>query len=459
MKRFLIAAVVGVFVFTLAAPLFAAEITVRGYSRVRYRYEENRQMDQTQEAADNKRNYIDQRVRIAVDAKLDEGLSGRLETDYSQDFGTNNPFGTSAGPVGVRQAWAQAKVPGTPVTIRVGRDTSLSVGHEFVVGSTTYGIDQVRANLPMGPADIWLFYAVAARGTNQRFTYDETDVYGVTIPVKAGPGVVINPYAFRHHAGRGTGSNAGELNEYIVGAAIDVKQGPMSAWIEAAYNGGKARDGGLIEGAGRDDITRRANFVAAGADFTMGNTKFSLELGRCSGDKDGYSTTAGTGDKTATNFNPPISNHPISNFLQDTVAAPAPDASMGQDATRRELAINGPCTTDNSSQAAGAGIVDAAAFSPSQTYVRGGVEVKPNPEWTFGGELVYSQATSLPGTAKRGIGTEINGIAAWRMYRNFTVTSKIAYFFAGPFFTRYGAVRDGDPDNPFLWRIYGELNF
>src|SRR3989304_476540 len=97
MKRLRIFVGAGAFLLCIVPPLFAQQVDIKttGQVRVRYRDWQEFFMDDnlpiaSQGGIGRDRHYFDIRTRFGVTAKIDPGLTGVIEIERYDDFGTNS---------------------------------------------------------------------------------------------------------------------------------------------------------------------------------------------------------------------------------------------------------------------------------------------------------------------------------------------------------------------------------
>lgn len=204
MRKFLIGTVAAAFVFGMAVPLFAAEVTIGGHIRFRGRYWQdldlsnrdnfasaaafppafsaaipggfqtfnsdiNLNNNSTPSAAGARqgRSRLDERIRLSVDAKIVEGLRAYFEFEDYYGVGQSTPnsgggvVGGSGGCSGAgaicgagtpyfRFAWLDAVIPGTPIHAKLGRQ-AFTLGHGLAFDTSSYGGDAYYLYSPFGP--------------------------------------------------------------------------------------------------------------------------------------------------------------------------------------------------------------------------------------------------------------------------------------------------------------------
>jgi len=160
MKKFLVVLVV-VAMACMSSVAFAADVAVSGSIEYRMRNLVNLDLN---DKANDKNNVTNERVRLNIDAKAGDALSGRvsLENDWdtwgrfesvqgngAETTVVTDPTGTTVNPkastthgaqLGLREAWIGFKMPGTPVGIKGGH-MLLQLGNAWWFRSMKYGSD------------------------------------------------------------------------------------------------------------------------------------------------------------------------------------------------------------------------------------------------------------------------------------------------------------------------------
>jgi hypothetical protein len=461
MKRALIVLTAFAFVFTMAVPLFAAEVTVGGEIRVRGRYRENLDFDQSDGKANRAR--LDQRSRIRVSAKIQEGLAAFLELESygrfamgnaspqaTTNFGTGTDNSAGAGLPGFRFAWFDARLPGTPVTFRLGRQGQ-SFGHGLVFDSTVYGGDAITARGPLAGWNWELGWVksretdtvtVAAnyptsyfQGANAGPAGTDNDEEYWTFKISGSPArnQSLEFYVVWHLDNGGSvpgtaaalGASAavpfgiqagGGANEATVGLSWDARFGPFVPRAEFAFQGGDAYK---IARPVNAEIGRNAWAVWAGADYHLTpQWRFSLDFAFGSGSGKNPSDPDFQSSRAFVQPNA-LTSGPW--FFADDLGNPGPFI-MGDGVTSRRFEIQGLTNL---------GFVNlAAAWTPV-------------PQWTFQAEAAKLFANRTfdgmggpvtGGRPDKDLGWNVGSRVTYRPYRNLTTLWMLGAWIPGDYF-------------------------
>jgi hypothetical protein len=144
MKKLLVALVVAALT-CLSSMAFAADVAVSGSIDIRGRNYVNTDLDKS--VSDNK-NDTQERVRVNIDAKAGDAVSGRISIENDWDtwgrfeapMGAAEPRTKTTGGLDLREAWINFKMPGTPVGVKGGH-MLLQLGNGWFFRDMKYGSD------------------------------------------------------------------------------------------------------------------------------------------------------------------------------------------------------------------------------------------------------------------------------------------------------------------------------
>jgi hypothetical protein len=194
MKKFLVVLVI-VAMTCLSSMAFAADVSVNGSIEYLMRSFVNMDLDDTtkNQNTDN-RNWTLERVRLNVDAKAGDALSGRIgiENDWDSwgrfeapqaqaavvSFGTKTAAGAS---LKLREAWIGFRVPGTPVGIKGGH-MLLQLGNAWFFRSMKYGSDAWVVYTDIDALHLGVVNIKVAE--NNQSLSDDTDAYAFVATYK-----------------------------------------------------------------------------------------------------------------------------------------------------------------------------------------------------------------------------------------------------------------------------------
>ena len=469
----------GAFLLCIVTPLFAQQMDIKttGQIRVRYRDWNDFLMDDNIAAnttSARNRHYFDTRTRFGVVAKIEPGLTGVIEIERYDDFGTHSlvnaapspsdalalsiPTGTAA--MYFRQAFVDWVIPGTPIHIAGGRQL-YTVGGAVVLSSAVYGMDGIQVYSALGPGTLTGYYWKPQNGdtftatSDRRFANNDYDVYGGSYKFEWMTRNTVEIYGLASHdktrarsiaagtptvAGATAGICAGapgdcaQTNEWFAGASFFGVQGPFTYRLEGAYQGGTARKNVAATAAlgnPAGDIDRSAGMIVAGVSYALvPQLALNLDGGWASGDDS-------PSDNTFSNFASIYGVfQPTLLFNEGTPYGNTAPAQFGQNPTNR--AIFGTTmgtsdmdlfvTTDNA----------GARFSPGMIYVKPGVKWVPFKQLTINGDVGLLWAAATGAGVDSYIGTEADIKAAYQVYKNLVVNWYFGYLFAGGFFDRTG---------------------
>ena len=460
MKKGLIVLTVFAFVFTMAAPLFAADVTIGGELRIRGRFRDNRDFDKSTLPGGMDRARLDERSRIRVSAKIEEGLSAYMELESygrfafgaaSPQANTEDTFGREgAGVPAFRFAWIDARLPGTPLWFRLGRQAQ-AFGHGYVFDTTTYGGDAITARGPLWgwnwelgwvktrESDVTNFardyppgYAqpAAAAGTGTAGVDNDEEYFTFTIKGSPGRNHALEFYTVVHRdagcflgtagctvggAGATGGPTAGApfgiqsgggALEGTSALAWDARFGPFVPRAEVAFQYGTAyRLATATTAGGNNRVSRSAYMWNLGADYNLTpEWRFSLDAAQGSGNGQDPSNPAHKHDHAFFQANA-LQSGPW--FFADDLGNPGAFA-MGNGTTNRTFSVNGVTNL---------------------VFVNLAVAWTPVAAWTFqveGAKLIASKTfDGVGGLAtntkpSRNLGEIVAGRVTYRPYRNLT---------------------------------------
>ncbi len=457
--------------FAIPAPLSAADITVGGEIRIRGRYRQDRDFDKTNLPTSLDRARLDERSRIRVSAKIDEGLSAYLELESYGRFGfgasspqanTEDTFGREgAGVPAFRFAWIDARLPATPVTFRLGRQP-LAFGHGYVFDTQIYGGDAITARGPLfgwnweigwvktRESDITGFardypsgYAqpgatpglAAGAGTAGTGTpgVDNDEEY-FTFKIKGSPatdhvlelysvthrdaGIFVTPIGPSASAPYGSQSGGGAFEDTI-GVAWNARLGPFVPRAEVAYQFGTAYKLAVPRRDGGNTVTRSAYMFHLGTDYNL-TPQWRISLDAALGSGNGKNPT----DPDFKDNHAFFQVNPYPNVVQWPFAADldTPGSfNMGNGVTNRRFEVNGLNDL---------GFVDlAVAWTPLQQWTFRVEATKLFAHRTFDG--MGGIATTKP---PRNLGWNLGGDVTYRPYRNLTTNWVATVWIPGRYF-------------------------
>ena len=185
MKKFLVVMVVVAMTF-MSSMAFAADIAVSG--SIEYLLRSFNNTTDLNKDAHDARNTTQERVRLNIDAKAGDAVSGRigLENDWDQwgRFETPQANGTGGGKAGfmdLREAWVNFKVPGTPVGIKGGH-MLLQLGNGWFFRDMKYGSDAWVGYTDIDALHLGIVNVKVAE--NVKTQADDTDAYAFVAAYK-----------------------------------------------------------------------------------------------------------------------------------------------------------------------------------------------------------------------------------------------------------------------------------
>jgi hypothetical protein len=460
----------GAFLLCIVTPLFAqVDIKTTGQIRVRYRDWNDFLMDDntpTNTTSGRNRHYFDTRTRFGVVAKIEPGLTGVIEIERYDDFGTHSlvnaapspseatglgiPTGTSA--MYFRQAFVDWVIPGTPIHIAGGRQL-YTVGGSIVLSSAVYGMDGIQVYSALGPGTLTGYYWKPQNGdtvtgtSDRRSANNDFDVIGGSYKFEWMARNTVELYglasfdktraktlAIANTAGICTGAagDCAQTSEYFMGASFFGVQGPFTYRVEGAYQGGTARKNVAATAAlgnSAGDIDRSAGMIVGGVSYALvPELALNLDGGWASGDDSPSDSTFSNFASIYGAFQPTLL------FNEGTPYGNTAPAQFGQNTTNR--AIFGTTfgtsdmdlftTTDDS----------GSRFSPGMLYVKPGVKWVPLKQLTINGDVGLLWTAATPSGVDSYIGTEFDIKAAYQVYKNLVVNWYFGYLLAGGYFDR-----------------------
>jgi len=230
MKKISALAVAGVFVASLAGTVFAegADVKLSGEIRVRDEWKDN-YTDFDSDAGDV-RNYIVQRTRVNVDAKIDEKTSAYVSLENNRNWGSSGPaFANTAGDsVGIYQAYVVLdKLFDQPLMFKAGR-TKVALGNQRLVGANDWGAGQSFDSLILGyNIDAVSVTGFSVTGVDRNSSSSDVNGHlnGIYVTVKAVPVTGIDVYAIQKSELAGatiTGQNFFTYGARLNGAVMNI---------------------------------------------------------------------------------------------------------------------------------------------------------------------------------------------------------------------------------------------
>ena len=230
MKKISALAVAGVFVASLAGTVFAegVDVKVSGEIRVRDEWKDN-YTDFDSDAGDVI-NYIVQRTRVNVDAKIDEKTQAFVSLEHNGNFGTSSPAfsNTAANSVGIYQAYVVLdKLFDQPLMFKAGR-TKVALGNQRLVGANDWLAGQSFDSLILGyNIDAVSVTGFSVTGVDRNSSPSDVNGHlnGIYVTVKAVPVTGIDVYAIQKSELAGaaiTGQNFFTYGARLNGAVMNI---------------------------------------------------------------------------------------------------------------------------------------------------------------------------------------------------------------------------------------------
>jgi len=425
MKKFLVVLVV-VAMACMSSVAFAADVAVSG--SIEYRMRNIANVDMTDTTKDNK-NVTDERVRLNIDAKAGDALSGRvsIENDWdtwgrfesvqgggAESTTVTSPTNTTANLKGatthatqlaLREAWIGFKLPGTSVGIKGGH-MLLQLGNGWWFRSMKFGSDAWVAYtdidaLHLGFVDIKVNESTVTAA-------DDTDAYAFVATYKMSDTMSagINFTTFNDRKGR----------------------------TFTALYGTKIPVGTTLDDAKLQNL--EAHFAGA-----VGSVKLNAEIDMQMGDA--TYTTAGVSDKSKFKGNQVVlqANIPMDALtINATVARGSGGKSTDTDEKEYISLMDGDMhytvvyeylvntAARDSFQTLHTGFANTTAFSAGAAF-----NVTKN--LMVGADAWMLQATQkvtpASGADTNDLGLEIDAKVNWKLYENLTFNTVIGYFMPG----------------------------
>jgi hypothetical protein len=159
------------------------------------------------DAGNNDRDYIYDRVRVSVDAKIVEGLRAYVMFENYSDWGlssttaANEPrtfggngstsiYGDRQG-LNIRFAWVDFVLPKTPIHVKIGRQP-LALGHGILLDTRTWGGDMAYVYAPIGPVTLGAVYGTMIE--NNVANADDAHFWGVHADFAINPSNKISTF-------------------------------------------------------------------------------------------------------------------------------------------------------------------------------------------------------------------------------------------------------------------------
>jgi hypothetical protein len=441
MKKFLVVLVV-VAMTCMSSMAFAADVAVSGSIEMLMRAYANLDMNDT--TKDNT-NYTQERVRLNIDAKAGDALSGRISIENDWDtWGrfesvqangaettvVTDPTGTIPNPgaktthgtqLAFREAWIGFKVPGAPVGIKAGH-MLLQLGNAWFFRSMKYGSDAWVVYTDINALHLGVVDIKVAEGTTS--AADDVDAYAFVSTYKLSDtmsaginftsindrnGIGFTSFYAAAPAGNYIPAGAGFVNANIqnLEAHFSGTVGPAKLNAEVDMQMGDATDSGYIK------HKFKGNQVVLQAAIAMDPVTINATVARGSGDKT-TSTSTDVKEYIAL-MDADVHYTLIYEYLLKTAAK-------------------------ESFKNRGTGFGNTTALS-----VGAGFNVTKN--LMVGADVWLLQATEkitpASGADTNDMGTEIDAKVNWKMYENLTWNTTIGYFMPGDAY-KISAAKDAD---------------
>ena len=308
MKKYLAIVLSVVFVLGLTATAFAihaeipaetqavvakgaTQLTINGSVRVRGEVRNN--TGDLDDDAGHSWAWYDERVRLGVDAKVSDNVSGNITLEVADDA-THDTYKWGTGGSGATGVYTQgnAKRAGVnllegwlmyqgPVGLKVGH-MPLALGNKLFFDHTKFGDDAIVVFGNPSPA-------VHLAGLTIKFNDQSSEANGNSKDADAY--VVLATYKGEAISGSADltwvddqdFSAGGDANVYNLGVRADGKIGPASIYGDIEYQMGSAEKACV---SGTKDCDFKGYAVMLGAKMALGGVNLGLELGQGSGDKD-----------------------------------------------------------------------------------------------------------------------------------------------------------------------------
>lgn len=311
MKKVLVLLVVVAMTCISAMAFAASEISVSGSIDVRSRDFNNMDMNKDAHSATDRTVDTQERVRLAVDAKVgdvkgriqienDEDTWGRME-QYMADGRTATPGNGESGVafLMLREAWINFNVPGIPVGVKAGHQF-LQLGHGWFFRAMKYGSDAWVVYNDTGANHLGFVNVKVSEGDAAQ--EDDIDAYVIVDTFKLDDnnkiGIDITSLQDRRAgiSSAGTGIyNIGGGNPYKkieltnIGLNYTGKLGPLALKAEADFQMGKASVSAAGEAAGVEDTKFKGNQIVIQGSVPVDPVTVNFTVARGSGNKSGSS--------------------------------------------------------------------------------------------------------------------------------------------------------------------------
>ncbi|MDP2683212.1 MAG: alginate export family protein [Deltaproteobacteria bacterium] len=317
MKKILIAVFAALVTAAWVLPVMAADVKIGGELRERGIWVDNEKQTDGAQARDVK--YIEQRLRLNVDAELESNVKVFVSLQDSRnwgDEGSTATTGNDAQAVDLSQAYVVfSNILDQPLSIKVGRQV-LAYGEHRLIGSFEWSnnarrFDAIKLsyNHEVFNVDLWTA-KVDEGGTTTTtsttgFGQKDLDFNGIYATVKAIPMNTLDLYYFQDRDGATTVKrDVRTMGARLNGGAINID------WT-AEY----AKQGGRSSMSSTEVETKQdSNAYAIKAGYTIPqavNLRIGAEYDKATGDK------AGTTDKNEAFRNLYPTNHPLYGFTDD----------------------------------------------------------------------------------------------------------------------------------------------
>jgi hypothetical protein len=424
MKKFLVVLVV-VAMTCMSSMAFAADVSVNGSIEYLMRSFVNLDLNDTSGTISDNRSTTQERVRLNIDAKAGDVLSGRIgiENDWdtwgrfesvqangAETTVVTDPTGTTINPgaktthgtqLGLREAWIGFRLPGTPVGIKGGH-MLLQLGNGWFFRSMKYGSDAWVAYTDIDALHLGFVDIKVAENTTT--LADDTDAYAFVVTYKLSDSMSagINFTNVNDRAGKTFTALYGLAPLTIVNANLQNaeahftgKVGPVKLNAEIDVQMGDATDNTQTKSK------FKGNQVVLQANVAMDPLTINATLARGSG----VSATDTSGD------------------FKEYVALM--DADVHYTLVYEYLVKT---AAQQSFKTTGTGFGNTTAISL-------GAAFNASKNLMIGADVWMLQATqevSLNGGALSDkLGTEIDAKINWKMYENLTWNTTIGYFMPG----------------------------
>jgi hypothetical protein len=427
MKKFWVVLVV-VAMTCMSSMAFAADIAVSGSIDFRMRNLVNIDLNDT--GVHDNNNVTNERVRLNIDAKAGDALSGRISIE--NDWDTWGRFETvqanAAGGTGpflrLREAWIGFKVPGAPVGVKGGH-MLLQLGNAWFFRSMKYGSDawvvytDIDA-LHLGIVDIKVSEGVAT-------VADDVDAYAFVATYKLSDtmsaGLNFTTISDRNGIGMTSFYAAAPATNYIPGATgfenaniqnlgvhFSGKVGPIKLNAEIDQQMGDATTGGT-------KVKFKGNQVVLQGNMALDPVTLNATLARGSGEK--ASAAPALGGKNVKEY--------IALLDSDTHYTVVYEYLL-KTAARESFKATGTGFGNTTAVSVGAG------FNVSKNLMIGA-----DIWWLAATEKVVNGA----GDEVSDLGLEIDAKVNWKLYENLSLNTSIGYFMPGDAY-KISATQDAD---------------